>query len=296
MDEIKLRYFINVAQRKNFAQAAMDQHVVPSTISRQIAALEEEFGTPLFTRTTHRVDLTEAGARLYEQAHGYLAQFDSINENVRNLLTRAEHRVQIASGPYEAPLIIKAGKLYRKQDPNLEFHILRGRYYDYAQRMRAGTVNLLFTLRPAVDLIPGCVYTSLGKYRWMAVADRDSEYWQLSPEQQALFHGQKLVKSKDEDIDPAADYIATHKTEHLGFSLGGTFTMACVQASLGGVALLPEYIAPWLPPEMRMEQVFPEPLEVETVLAFNPESPNPHEHRFFEYIRENFHAADGGNS
>ena len=45
-----------------------------------------------------------------------------------------------------------------------------------------------------------------------------------------------------------------------------------------------------------MEQVFTEPLEVETVLAFNPESPNPHEHRFFEYIRENFNAADGGNS
>ena len=67
MDEIKLRYFISVAKWRNFAQAAMDQHVVPSTISRQIAALEEEFGTPLFTRTTHRVDLTEAGARLYDR-------------------------------------------------------------------------------------------------------------------------------------------------------------------------------------------------------------------------------------
>ena len=86
MDEIKLRYFISVAKRKNFALAAMDQHVVPSTMSRQIAALEEEFGTPLFTRTTHRVELTEAGARLFEQATSYLVQYEKINANVRNLL------------------------------------------------------------------------------------------------------------------------------------------------------------------------------------------------------------------
>ena len=288
MDEIKLRYFISVAQHRNFAQAAMDQHVVPSTMSRQIAALEEEFGTPLFTRTTHRVELTEAGARLYQEASDYLVQYEKINANARNLLTRDEHRIHIASGPYEAPLIIKAGKLYRQADPDLEFHIQRGRYYDYVRRMRAGAINLLFTLKPAVTELPDCTYVSLGKYQWKAIADRDSGFWQLSPEERALLRGYKLVKSKDEDIDPVADYVKAHKTEHKGISLAGTFTMSCVQASLGGVALLPEYIAPWLPPEMRMEQIFPEPLEVESVLVFNPKSPNRHEHRFFEYIRDNF--------
>jgi hypothetical protein len=37
-----------------------------------------------------------------------------------------------------------------------------------------------------------------------------------------------------------------------------------------------------------MEQVFPEPLEVESVLISNPESPNMQDKLFFEYIRDNF--------
>ena len=42
MDESKLRYFISVVQNKSFEKAAQEHHVVRSTISRQIAALEEE--------------------------------------------------------------------------------------------------------------------------------------------------------------------------------------------------------------------------------------------------------------
>jgi hypothetical protein len=57
---------------------------------------------------------------------------------------------------------------------------------------------------------------------------------------------------------------------------------------IGGVVLMPEYLESWLNPELRMEQVFPDPLEVESVLVLNPREATPLERQFFECIRDNF--------
>lgn len=73
----QLRYFLAVAERKHFTRAAEAVHVSQPSLSVQIAALEEELGTPLFDRLGKRVALTEAGQILLEYAEralGDLAQ------------------------------------------------------------------------------------------------------------------------------------------------------------------------------------------------------------------------------
>ena len=54
------------------------------------------------------------------------------------------------------------------------------------------------------------------------------------------------------------------------------------------IAILPEYMEPWLPRELRMAQIFPAPLQVESVLIFNRERATPLETDFFEYIRDHY--------
>ncbi len=61
MDFASLRMFIAVAQRGSFAAVAREFDADPSTVSRTIAALEEELGLRLFQRTTRTVTLTEGG-------------------------------------------------------------------------------------------------------------------------------------------------------------------------------------------------------------------------------------------
>lgn len=51
----------------NFTLAARAMGVTPQSVSRAVARLEEELGTPLFRRNTRRVEPTEAG-RLYHDA------------------------------------------------------------------------------------------------------------------------------------------------------------------------------------------------------------------------------------
>ena len=54
-----LEYFVAVADARNFTRAAEQLHVVQSGVSAAVKALETELGSPLFDRTSKRVDLTD---------------------------------------------------------------------------------------------------------------------------------------------------------------------------------------------------------------------------------------------
>ncbi|MEE4545610.1 LysR family transcriptional regulator [Streptomyces sp. V4-01] len=71
-----LRYFVAVAEERHFGRAAASLHVTQSTLSSQVQALEREVGGRLFTRTSRRVELTEAGGLLLPEARRAVAQAD----------------------------------------------------------------------------------------------------------------------------------------------------------------------------------------------------------------------------
>ena len=63
-----LRYFYTVAREENITRAAQLLHVTQPTLSRQLMGLEEELGTVLFHRSSHRIVLTEDGMLLKRRA------------------------------------------------------------------------------------------------------------------------------------------------------------------------------------------------------------------------------------
>ena len=71
-----LRAFVAVAEELNFTRAAARLHLAQQALSAQIRQLEALLGTPLFVRTTRRVELTGAGRALLERAPALLANVD----------------------------------------------------------------------------------------------------------------------------------------------------------------------------------------------------------------------------
>jgi DNA-binding transcriptional LysR family regulator len=61
MDSATLKAFVEVARLGSFAHVARDLELDPSSVSRTVAALEQELGVRLFQRTTRKLSLTEAG-------------------------------------------------------------------------------------------------------------------------------------------------------------------------------------------------------------------------------------------
>jgi len=72
----RIRYFVAVAEARHFARAAEKLHMSQPPLSQQIQLLEKQLGIQLLTRTTRRVELTEAGQILYEGAKRALDQLD----------------------------------------------------------------------------------------------------------------------------------------------------------------------------------------------------------------------------
>ena len=61
MTDRQIRCFLSLYETLNFSAAARQLFLTQPTLSYQIRSLEDELGVPLFTRTTCRVEPTEAG-------------------------------------------------------------------------------------------------------------------------------------------------------------------------------------------------------------------------------------------
>lgn len=83
MDTRQLRYFRTVAELGNFSRASATLHISQPALSRHVQSLEDHLGTPLFTRHSRGIRLTEAGRHLLERSRLILRDFDNLREEVR---------------------------------------------------------------------------------------------------------------------------------------------------------------------------------------------------------------------
>jgi DNA-binding transcriptional LysR family regulator len=72
LDLTTLRLFVAVCETGNIARAGEQAHIVGSAISKRLAQLESQFGTPLLIRKRHGVVPTPAGQTLLEHARAML--------------------------------------------------------------------------------------------------------------------------------------------------------------------------------------------------------------------------------
>ncbi|MGS3450564.1 LysR family transcriptional regulator [Klebsiella electrica] len=80
-----LRYFVAVAEARNFTRAARELGISQPPLSQQIQRLEREIGTPLLRRLTRGIELTEAGESFYEDACQILALSDAALEKTKGI-------------------------------------------------------------------------------------------------------------------------------------------------------------------------------------------------------------------
>lgn len=88
--------FVQLAESLNFSRAAQKMNMTQPVLSRHMKTLEEQFGTELFIRDTHKVELTSAGKLLSGEARKIIQQYENSVSTVNAFTGNSRRRLGIA--------------------------------------------------------------------------------------------------------------------------------------------------------------------------------------------------------
>jgi DNA-binding transcriptional LysR family regulator len=90
-----LSLFIDTVKAGSITAAAARRGMPKSTLSRQLRQFEEKLGVSLLERSTRRMDLTEAGRTLYDNAQPFLDELADIQSSVLAFQRHPKGRLSI---------------------------------------------------------------------------------------------------------------------------------------------------------------------------------------------------------
>lgn len=116
-----LRGFVCAARRMSISLAAEDLCLTQSAVSRQIQAIEESLGTPLFKRKYRALELTPAGEQLFRLASPWMNRFAEFVEDLRGDVHRP---VTITTGISFASLwLIPRLARFQEAHPDIDIRV-----------------------------------------------------------------------------------------------------------------------------------------------------------------------------
>ena len=139
-----LRYFLAVAREENMTRAAEILHVTQPTLSKQLKALELELGKKLFTRHSFRISLTDEGVLLRKRAEDLVSMADKIEKEFISLddITGGELYLGMAES-HQIKYLTRVIRDFKKQYPNLHYHITSGDTEQIADKLDKGLLDFL---------------------------------------------------------------------------------------------------------------------------------------------------------
>lgn len=149
MEFKQLRTFVEVARAGGFTPAAQTLHISQSAVSKQVAQLEHNLGTPLFDRLGSHVRLTAAGTVVLQRAEGMLRLQQELLSELDDLsqLTRGELRLGLPLLGSDA-LFASLFAEYRRRYPNIQVQLLEGGSLVVEQAVLSGELELGGSLTP----------------------------------------------------------------------------------------------------------------------------------------------------
>ena len=245
MELRQLRYFVAVAEERNFTRAAERLNMTQPPLSRQIQQIEDTVGLALFERGARPLKLTEAGRVFYAQAKRLLEESDELLPLTRRLAQLAE-RIVIGFVPSTLygplPDVIRA---FREAAPLIQISLIEMFTIEQLSALKGGRIDVGFgRLRfdesqlarevlveePLIAALPaGHALADAAQLTLDALSKETLIIYPSTP--RPSYADQQLSAFRDHAVEPAA----VHEVRELQTALG-------LVAAQVGVCLVPESV------------------------------------------------------
>ena len=193
-----LNYFLMVAREENITKAANLLHISQPTLSRQIANLEEELGTKLFTRHSHQITLTEDGLLLRRRAQEMRQLSDKIKSELSSDQTELSGEISIGSGELQG--MNELGDIivaFHKKYPLVTFNIQSGNAEDITLGIEQGLLDMAIFIEP-VDTGKYDFVRLIQKENWGILVRNDSSLAKYDYVEPKDLKNQELIMSRSQ--------------------------------------------------------------------------------------------------
>lgn len=143
----QMEYFLAVAEKLNFTEAAKFLYISQPSLSKQIGLLEEELGFPLFVRNKRRVRLTPAGEVLKDRWKHLMTELElSVEEAVKaNASYAGEIKVGMINTmvvqKYIEPIFARFSAKYPEMLLSFESYSFK----ELREKLLGGDLDIIFT-------------------------------------------------------------------------------------------------------------------------------------------------------
>lgn len=155
LQDTTLRYFLEVAQSGSLTEASARLHVAASALSRQIAGLEAQLGTPLFERHPRGMVLTAAGEILAVHARRTVLDAERALGEIGALQGLRAGQVRLAtSDAFANELVPRLCVEFQRTHTGIQFSVIALPTAQVPDAVRSGAadIGLCFSRAPHKDI------------------------------------------------------------------------------------------------------------------------------------------------
>ena len=275
----RLRYFVAVAEELHFGRAARRLNLSQPPLSVQIRTLEREIGTPLLIRTQRRVELTEAGRVLLDEARRLLDQAEAAVVHARRAAEGAIGRLAIGFvSTVDYSILPPLVRCFRQKHPGIALKLLELTGDRQQALLQSGELDLGLSIlpSPAVGLMMRPVFREplisavpanhrLAKHRRTALRSLAHEPFIQFPRELAPgLYDLAIAACQKAGFTPHLAQEAIQMQTILGLVAAGL-----------GVALVPHCMSKLQRPDVRYLALDARGFELETVALWQTENRAP---------------------
>ena len=149
LDSRQLEAFEVLCSTGSFTETAKRLFLTQSAVSHSMKSLEDEVGSQLFRRQGKKFSITEAGDRLLRFARPYLAEMQSLRDELSGFEKFGSGRLRLGASPQACRFLLPPIlKKFKEAHPHCRFEVKADDTPKCLEMLNQGEIDLAVTLEP----------------------------------------------------------------------------------------------------------------------------------------------------